>query len=273
MKSLRKAISFLLCFCLCIGLLPAAFAEEPESTDALVWENEEPALEANVAKPTITTQPKSVTVNAGQSVTMSVKASGTGLKYQWQYLPSGGTAWKDNASTGYNTSSMTFTVSSGFNGRKYRCIVSNSAGSVTSSAATLTVTAALAKPTITTQPESVTVNVGQSVTMSVKASGTGLKYQWQYLPVGGTVWKDNTSTGYNTASMTFTVSSGFNGRKYRCIVSNAAGSVTSSAATLTITAAPTKPTITTQPKSVTVSAGQSVTMSVKASGTGLKYQW
>ena len=56
MKQLRKAISCLLCLCLCMGLLPAAFAEEPVNEDVLTWENEE-AVEANVTKPTITAQP------------------------------------------------------------------------------------------------------------------------------------------------------------------------------------------------------------------------
>ena len=198
---------------------------------------------------------------------MSVKASGTGLKYQWQYQAPGASTWTNNTSTGYNTSSMTFEVTAGFNGRKYRCIVSNAAGSVTSAAATLTV---ISKPTITTQPKSVTVSAGQTVTMSVKASGTGLKYQWQYQVPGTTTWKNNSSTGYNTNTMKFTANAAFNGRKYRCIITNSAGGVTSSAATLTVIS---KPTITTQPKNVSVAAGSTATVSVKASGVGLKYQW
>ena len=223
-----------------------------------------------VTKPVITVQPKNVTVDAGQKATVSVTATGAGLKYQWQYRTSSSGAWTNNTCTGYNKASMSFTVSAGFSGRQYRCMVSNSAGSVTSSAATITVNGTATKPSITTQPQSVTVNAGQPVTMSVKASGTGLKYQWQYSTDGGSTWTNNTCTGYNKASMSFTVSAGFNGRQYRCVVSNSAGSITSSAATITVV---TKPSITTQPKSVTVTAGSTVTMSVKASGTGLKYQW
>src|SRR2546422_2254966 len=58
------------------------------------------------------------------------------------------------------------------------------------------------------------------------------------------------------------------------VVSNSAGSVTSNAATLTVNAAVVPPSITTQPTSQTVTAGQSATFSVAASGTApLSYQW
>ena len=162
---------------------------------------------------------------------------------------------------------MSFTASAALSVRKYRCIVSNAAGSVTSSAATLTV---ISKPTITTQPKDVSAVAGETATVSITASGTGLKYQWQFSTDGGATWKNNTSTGYNTASMTFTASASFNGRKYHCIVSNSAGSVTSSAAILTVV---TKPTITAQPKSITASVGATAKFTVTATGAGLKYQW
>ncbi|PYU20295.1 MAG: hypothetical protein DMG30_21570, partial [Acidobacteria bacterium] len=56
-------------------------------------------------------------------------------------------------------------------------IVSNYAGSATSSAATLTVNV---PPSITTQPASQTVTAGQTATFSVTATGTApLNYQWQ----------------------------------------------------------------------------------------------
>src|SRR5437879_222965 len=58
------------------------------------------------------------------------------------------------------------------------------------------------------------------------------------------------------------------------IVTNGAGSVTSNPATLTVNPAPVPPTITTQPASQTVTAGQTATFSVTATGTAtLDYQW
>src|SRR5205807_3120724 len=58
------------------------------------------------------------------------------------------------------------------------------------------------------------------------------------------------------------------------VVSNADGRDTSKAAALTVNAAPVAPTITTQPASQTVTAGQTATFTVTATGTApLSYQW
>jgi pectate lyase len=82
--------------------------------------------------PSITTQPASQTVNAGSSVTFSVVATGTApLSYQWKF--NGGNI------TGATSSSLTLNNVQSANAGSYTVLVSNSAGSVTSAAATLTV--------------------------------------------------------------------------------------------------------------------------------------
>ena len=92
-----------------------------------------------VNAPTIGTQPVSQTVTAGNTATFTVAATGEKLSYQWQRSTDNGQNWTDiseaKAAT-YNTAATTTSM----NGYQYRCVVSNSAGSVTSSAATLTVT-------------------------------------------------------------------------------------------------------------------------------------
>src|SRR5213076_1310018 len=101
--------------------------------------------------------------------------------------------------------------------------VSNAVGSVTSNAAALTVTSVLVAPTITAQPASQTVSVGQTATFTVAATGTApLSYQWQ---------KNGTVIGAATAATT----AAYNGNQFTVVVSNAAGSVTSTAASLTVT--------------------------------------
>ena len=108
--------------------------------------------------------------------------------------------------------------------------MTNSAGSTISAAATLTVTTT----TITAQPASATVSKGTKVTLSVKATGTGLTYQWQYSN-DGTTWRNCSMAGNNTPSFSFTASAGLNGRQYRCIVTGSDGiAVTSNAAKLTV---------------------------------------
>ena len=96
-------------------------------------------VNAVVVKPSITTQPKSQTVNEGSSVTFSVTASGTTpLSYQWY---KGSSKISGATSASYKISSVK-TSDEG----SYKVTVSNSAGSVTSSAATLTVNGSSVDP-------------------------------------------------------------------------------------------------------------------------------
>jgi hypothetical protein len=84
----------------------------------------------------ITGQPASESVAAGQTGTFSVTATGTGaLSYQW-YL--NGTAISGATSATYTTPATTTAES----GAQYTVVVTDSTGPVTSSVATLTVTAA-----------------------------------------------------------------------------------------------------------------------------------
>ncbi len=220
--------------------------------------------------PTITAQPKAASVTAGSKAYFTVTATGTGtLTYQWQYSTNG-TTWYDTSLTGYNTKTLTVTASSAVNGRYYRCIVTDSKGSVASAGAKLTV---VPGPAITGQPASVTKPAGSKAYFTVTASGTGtLTYQWQY-STNGTTWYNTSLTGYNTKTLTVTASSTVNGRYYRCIVTDSKGSATSAAAKLTVTSA-TGPTITGQPASVTKAAGAKAYFTVTATGTGtLTYKW
>jgi hypothetical protein len=173
--------------------------------------------------PSITAQPVSKTVDAGQSATFSVTATGTSpLTYQWQ----------KNGALIAEATSATYTLQAAVtadSGSKLAVVVSNSAGSVTSNAALLTVDAAAA-PTITQQPLSQTVATGQVATFGVTAAGTApLSYLWKE---NGAVIPGATSASYSTPPTT----SAANGATFTVEVSNAAGHVTSMPATLTVTA-------------------------------------
>src|SRR6202043_345481 len=212
--------------------------------------------------PSIMAQPASQTVTAGQTATFTVAASGTApLSYQWR---KNGVAISGMTSPSYTPPATT----TADNGAQFTVVLSNSVGSVTSSAAMLTVSAASVAPSITTQPASQTVTAGQTATFSVAATGTApLTYQW----------KKNTVaiSGANSSSyMTPVTMSSDSGAQFTVVVNNAAGSATSSAAMLTVTTASVAPSITTQPASQTVTAGQTATFSVAATGTApMTYQW
>ncbi len=220
--------------------------------------NNDPAPTA----PSISAQPTNETVTLGQSATFSVAVTGTApMSYQWK---KSGTAIAGGTSSTYTTPATT----SADNGAQFVVVVSNAAGSVTSGAATLTVDAAVTTPSITTEPASETVIVGQTATFSVAATGTApFTYQWKK---SGTAISGATSSSYTTPATT----SADNGAQFTVVVTNTAGSATSTAATLTVSAAAVAPTVTTQPVSQTVTAGQTATFSVVATGTApLSYQW
>ncbi len=176
----------------------------------------------NPVAPTITQQPQNQSVNSGQTATFSVTTTGTApLNYQWYQ---GTTAIGGAMSSSYTTPTTNQTNS----GETFYVTVSNSAGSVTSSTATLTVNSGTTKPSITQQPQNQTVNVEQTATFSVTATGTApLTYQWYQ---GTTAIGGATSSDYTTPTTTQANS----GETFYVTVSNSAGTATSNTATLTV---------------------------------------
>ncbi len=122
-------------------------------------------------------------------------------------------------------------------------------------------------PAITQQPSSQTVSAGQPATFSAAATGTApLTYQW---------FMNAAATGTNSNAYTISAASpAENGAQIYVKVTNSAGTATSNTVSLSVTGSVTAPTISQQPTSVTVTAGQTATFTVGATGTApLTYQW
>jgi hypothetical protein len=202
--------------------------------------------------PTITTQPSNQAANIGQPATFTVVATGTPpLTYQWK---KNGAAISGATSSTYTTPGTTTSD----NASQFTVVVSNSAGSATSSAATLTVNAAAVAPSITTQPASQTVTAGQTATFTVAATGTApLTYQWKK---NGAAISGATSSTYTTPATT----TSDNALQFTVVVSNSTGSATSSAAILTVTPA-TLVSIAVTPANPSITAGG--TQQFTATGT------
>ena len=89
-------------------------------------------------------------------------------------------------------------------------------------------------PTVSSQPASASVNADSSATFTVTANGTTpLLCQWQVDKNDGSGWTD-ISGAVNASYTVEKVTAEQNGWKYRCVIKNAAGSVESNAATLTV---------------------------------------
>ena len=148
-------------------------------------------------------------------------------------------------------------------GTNYTVIVTNTAGSVTSSNAVLTVTNI--PPAITVQPTNQTVAVGSNATFAVTATGTEpLSYQWQVNETN-LVDEDGIISGSTNTILTIINAQTNNSGNYTVIVTNIAGSVTSSNAILTVTNILSG--ITVQPTNQTVGMGPTVKSGINATGT------
>ncbi|MFO1499894.1 MAG: immunoglobulin domain-containing protein [Verrucomicrobiota bacterium] len=204
--------------------------------------------------PSVSRQPVSQSVVAGKSATLEVGASGTGpLSYQWNH---------DGQSVPGETNALLLIKEiRPTDAGSYTVTISNSEGILTSQPAVLGV---IIPPTITVQPQSLSLAEGARATISVAATGSEpISYQWSLngQPVAGAI----------EPSLVVSDAQPSDAGDYTVSVSNAAGSVTSRVAVLTVNS---PPIVTIQPESQSVPIGSNVILSVGVSGTPpLAFQW
>ena len=213
----------------------------------------------------ITSQPTGGTVIKGSSFTISVKATGSGLKYQWYFKKKGASAW--SIWNGRTHASETVTPNDTWDGIQLYCLIKDDSDhSLKSEAATVR----LSNLAITAQPQSKTIVKGSSVTLSVKATGSGLKYQWYFKKKGASAW--SVWNGRTHASETVTPNDTWDGIQLYCLIKDSLGASLKSG-TISVTFGTSAITVTQQPKNQSIVVGKSLTLSVKATGSDLKYQW
>lgn len=208
----------------------------------------------------IGTQPVAQAIYQGQSATLSVNiTSGSQpITYQWS---------KDGAAiAGATYGSYYISVAKLSDAGSYTVAITNAAGTVTSNPATVTVTPAT-PPAITRQPTNQTIPYFGQLSLDVGYTGTSpLTFVWK---------KDGVQVGSNQPDYGAWQATPLQSGVYTVTLTNAAGSVTSSPATVVVSPA-VVPTITQQPAATEVAAGMSAALNVQYSTVGTGYvsvQW
>jgi hypothetical protein len=224
-----------------------------------------PSLAAAQA-PAVTQNPANLTVSLGGTAVFTAAATGVpSPTVQWQLSTDSGVSFGNI--TGATSTTLSFTAMAGQNGNLFRAVFTNTGGTATTTAATLTVAAG---PILATNPVDVTVNAGATAVFTAAATGIpSPTVQWQLSTNGGGTFSN--ITGATSTTLSFTATVGQNGNLFRAMFTNTGGSATTTAATLTVT---TGPVITTNPTDLTVNAGATAVFTAAATGaTSPTVQW
>jgi hypothetical protein len=190
------------------------------------------------AAPTITTQPISADVNANSAFTNSVAVIGSSpLSYQWyrdnRPLPTGG---QNNLLIGATNATLIINPLKGSDSSSdYYVVITNSAGSVTSSVVSLTVFTQPVftnEPVLVTQTNNIQLFAGALPTFKVGTLGAQpTYYQWFTNGVAAT------PQGTNLTSYNLSVEPGLG--SFYCVASNFVGMTTDAPISVTVLADPT----------------------------------
>jgi PKD repeat protein len=240
-----------------------------------------------IPAPLITVQPMSALVCEGTDALFEIKADGSDLSFEWQMLDGGDwvTVEADadhDIISQPNESSLTVKEVDYIlmHGNRYRAVVSNDCGTMTSVEVILNIRTA---PEIFARPSDIVACEGADVIFTVtEASYEDPSYMWQVKESGMPDFIDIAAadpgyTGHDTRALTVVnVSAGMAGNLYRVIVTNGCGPTISHEALLTVDR---QVEITDQPGDAAICEKGDATFSAEAEGepapgmTGLAYQW
>ncbi|WKZ57210.1 MAG: immunoglobulin domain-containing protein [Bdellovibrionota bacterium] len=210
--------------------------------------------------PHVVFNPTSTYAFAGQLTGFTVVASGYQLQYQWQMYVGGG--WW-NFTVGDNPSGITpalrFVAAPDLDGREYRVVVSNGAGTYASPPVTLTV---YGPPEFSEVPQSQSAFVGQTVLFQCRANGASVQYAWF---ING-----EQVVGGDGSTLSVMAQPALDQAAIRCDAFNTAGTVVSPTVRLSVLGAPQ---LTTHPADAAVLVGQPAQFHAQAEGVGLTLQW
>lgn len=205
------------------------------------------------AAPEVATSHQSLELCVDDSATIEVVATGTApLLYEWRK--------NDQVIPGASAAQLALGPVTVEDSGQYSVLVSNSCGSVEVSVATVTVSA---PPVILQQPFPQIACAGDPVALVVAAVGTDLSYQWRHEGVA--------IAGANSRTLQLDAVTPLDAGAYDVVVSSRCGAIVSAEASVQVHSAPQ---ITESPKGTALFAGEAMTFTVAADGSGpLAYQW
>ena len=203
-------------------------------------------------------------VPAGASTTLSANVTGGNgtFTYAWfEGVP-------NDTSNPVGTNSSTFTTPAINTSHNYWVRVTNACGTVTATTTVFPQQSTCTAPSVTTQPNSQTINSGGTANLTVIAGGSQvLSYQWYQ----GTSTND-TSKPVGTNSPFFTTPALTQTTSYWVKITNPCGSINSNVATITINGTCSTPSFSIQPAGAIVAAGSQTYLIAFATGA-TSYQW
>lgn len=185
--------------------------------------------------PVITQQPTSQTVPCGQGTSFTSGASAPCISgFEWICDDCTPDTTRLPANSNYFSGTMTPTLTltplavETYKGKTFRMTAFNDCSTAFSQGASVTPVL----PPMLQQPSDVTICPPQTTSFSVIGTGTGWKYQWYWEMPGSTPVPFDLYQGGTSSMLSFDAWPGLCGAKVYCVLSNACGSVTSSAATV-----------------------------------------
>ncbi len=188
-------------------------------------------LDVELFPPTISSQPESAAIQAGEEATFTFGVEGEGVTYAWSYRKSETGKWA--AVKGGTGATLTVTGKADNAGYQYKCEAKNKDGSVTSDIVTLDVEYHL--PEIVTPPKGVKVKKNAKVTFTVEANDPyeeELTFQWYYRKSSKAKWTK--IKGATERTYSFKATAKKSGYQYKCDVTNHDGTVSTKAVTLKV---------------------------------------
>ena len=208
---------------------------------------------ASSVAPVVTLSPQDESVSPGASATFFASASGAPApSIQWEVSSDSGVIFVPLVGATSSTLSL-LNVTTAMNAQEYEAVFTNSAGTATSTVATLRVTspsivpvsqgsptpapspASSVAPVVTLSPQDESVSPGASATFFASASGAPApSIQWEVSSDSGVIFVPLVGATSSTLSL-LNVTTAMNAQEYEAVFTNSAGTATSTVATLRVT--------------------------------------